>query len=164
MAWLVSVMAFDLTTRRVPNWLIILGALMALAALASSRSPFLLDWPSAFVAGGAAFALFFGFYVAGSMGAGDVKFFGVLGLWLGGLPLVPIAVGASILAGVHAVISLAFRLNAASSRHVTSGAEQSSEARLAPEASAPTRGIPYAAYLAITTLAWAAMAAGVMNR
>lgn len=76
------------------------------------------------------------FYATRLMGAGDVKFAGALGLWVGLQPLLPIWIGASLLAGVHAAVAL-LRLRGAPREKFR-------------------RHIPYAAYMALATLGWMA--------
>lgn len=50
------------------------------------------------------------FYVAGWMGAGDVKFFATLGFLLGGKALPTIWIVASLLAGIHGLVAALLRL------------------------------------------------------
>lgn len=157
------VIASDLYARRVLNrWL--LGALLL--------GTLLLAWQSmhhgiAHAAPHAA-GLLLGlcsllpFYVIRWMGAGDVKFFAVLGFLLGWQALLPVWIGASLLAGVHAVavygwrslrLHLPLRLtllqhNVAQHRVLAPALHQVQRAR------GGRQGIPYAAYLGLTSIGW----------
>lgn len=75
------------------------------------------------------------FYATGLMGAADVKFAAALGLWIGPWPLLWVWVGASLLAGVHALALLAWRLRTGLPR-------------------TRKREIPYAAHMAVVTMGW----------
>ena len=150
--WLLAVAAFDFRQRRVPNWLSLTGATVAIAALAFDSQPFGIGWANA--TGGAAvgFGVLLLLYATGLMGAGDVKFAGALGLWVGFAPLAPIWIGASLLAGIHAALWLALQHWPVAPRlaMALSGAPQGAPAR------ARQRHIPYAAYLAMATFVWLA--------
>ena len=142
--WLAGVMAFDLLQRRAPNLWLLAGAVLALLALLIDRSPLNVGWAAALTGAVAGFALLLVFYLLGLMGAGDVKFAGALGLWVGWLPLAPIATGAGLLAGVHALAWLLWR-------HRPGPRGRQARQRVA---SRPVRPIPYAGYLALTALGW----------
>ena len=158
--FLLAIMASDLTRRRVPNGLVLLGAAGAALALLLNRQPFGLGWEEALAGGGIAFGALLLTYALGVMGAGDVKFAGALGLWTGLAPLVPIWIGASLLAGLHAVLWLALRrwpvaprlLLALSSPHIPPAGAQTPARKM--------RHLPLAAYLAIATLVWIAWGRG----
>jgi prepilin peptidase CpaA len=71
----------DLRTRRIPNYLTLGTALAGLAVrLLTDGLPGLADGFLGLLVG---FCLLFGFYLAGGMGAGDVKALAALGTWLG---------------------------------------------------------------------------------
>lgn len=165
--WLVAVAAFDFRERRVPNWLSLAGALGALASLLSESQPFGIGWAGALGGATVGFGVLLMLYITGLMGAGDVKFAGALGLWVGSAPLMPIWVGASLLAGLHAALWLALQHWAVSPRcfSALSGERQVEFAgRSAPSGRrARQRHIPYAAYLAIATLAWLAAGRTLSN-
>lgn len=153
------VIASDLYARRVPNrWL--LGALLL--------GTLLLVWQAAHdgiastAPHGAGLLLglcsLLPFYALRWMGAGDVKFFAVLGFLLGWKALLPIWIGASLLAGAHAVVvyswrSLRFQLPprlALLHQHpaLAPALQQVHDAR------GGRQGIPYAAYLGMTGIGW----------
>lgn len=81
------------------------------------------------------FSLLLVFYALGLMGAADVKFAAVLGLWIGPWPLLWVWVGASLLAGVHALALLVWRSRTGLPR-------------------TRKREIPYAAHMAVVTMGW----------
>lgn len=113
--------------------------------------PFSTGWTSMLGGGCFAFAILLIFYAAGLMGAGDVKFGGALGLWVGLQPLLPIWIGASLLAALHALLWLALRRWPVFPRlalALSGPAHHDDGVRRKP------RPIPYAAYLALATVAW----------
>jgi len=152
--WLVGVVFFDLGGRRVPNTWALGGAMLAIAALLTGYALFGLTWRSALSGAVSAFVVLLCGYAVGLMGAGDVKFAGVLGLWLGLSPWLPIAIGAGVLAGVHALLWLALQRWPTSPRWVSHGV-----GRLLDQTrhDITARQIPYAGYLSITALAWIAL-------
>ncbi|WP_390349679.1 prepilin peptidase [Variovorax boronicumulans] len=95
--------------RRVPNWLVVAGAGLAITALGLGAGPLGHDWRAALFGAGAGFGFLLLFYATGLMGAGDVKFASALGLWVGLPALAPIWIGASLIAGIHSVLWLALR-------------------------------------------------------
>ncbi|HWT18558.1 MAG TPA: A24 family peptidase [Variovorax sp.] len=151
--WLIAAAVYDFRERRVPNWLVLAGAVMALVALALGSLPFDGNWHSSLLGAGIGFGCLLLFYAMGLMGAGDVKFTGALGLWVGLPALAPIWVVASLMAGIHSILWLALQrwplfprlalMLAGPSRVPEPGASHS---RL--------RIIPYAAYLALAAAAW----------
>ena len=152
--WLALVIAYDFRQRRVPNGLVLAGVALAIGALISGTHPAGLSWPDALLACALAFGVMLIFYAFNLMGAGDVKFAGALGLWIGTEGLLPVWIVSSLLACVHG-LSWYFlnrwplwpRLSTA-----LSGIPPT------PGAPAPKRArhIPYAAYLAIAALSWMA--------
>jgi prepilin peptidase CpaA len=155
--WLLAMAAWDFRHRRIPNWLAAAGAACGLAALAWGGQPWSAGWVDALTGAAAAFAALLVFYAAGLMGAGDVKFAGALGLWTGLAPLLPIWAGASLLAGVHALLwwvlqrwplfpRLALALGG--TRDDAGGNAQRTR----------RRPIPFGAYLALAALCWMAWA------
>lgn len=151
--WLLLVMVYDFRQRRVPNWLVLVGAALALGAIAMSAQPFSVKWTDALLGCALGFGFLLLFHVAGLMGAGDVKFAGALGLWLGTAPLLPIWIGASLLAFAHAALWLFFQRWPLVPRFalLLSGkprGENDTGLR------SRTRPIPYAAYLSVAAAAW----------
>jgi prepilin peptidase CpaA len=152
--WLLLVAVYDFRKRRVPNVLVLAGAAVALAAVASGAQPFGVGWAAAFIGAAAGFGFLLLFYVTGLMGAGDVKFAGALGLWVGLQALVPIWIAASLLAGVHSVLWLALKRWPLLPRIALLLSDQRPVAQGAGQASGRARFIPYAAYLALATVVW----------
>ena len=74
-------MAFDVRTRRIPNWLTFGAAAAALAYAAFDAG--LHGVGTAALGWLAGAALFFPFFALGGMGAGDVKLLAALAAWLG---------------------------------------------------------------------------------
>ncbi|SAK51115.1 peptidase A24A, prepilin type IV [Caballeronia temeraria] len=112
-AWALAVVLFDGRRRLIPNALIIVGALCALALAAARISPFDIPLGIALLGLAAGFVALLPFYALGMMGAADVKAFAVIGAWCGPQALVIIWVAASLAACVHALVLLAGRRRAA---------------------------------------------------
>lgn len=150
--WLVLAIVYDLRERRVPNWLVLLGGVFALAALATAQ-PFNIGWSEAGLGAAVGFGFLLPFYATGLMGAGDVKFAGALGLWVGLSDLIPTWVVASLMAFAHAVLWRKLRdwpiFPRLSSMLV--GPSRNSGSSVPPRR---IRIIPYAAYLAMAAAAW----------
>lgn len=155
-SWLALIVAFDFGRRRVPNTLLLIGGVFALGALALDASPWGLEWKSALTGATLGFAGLLLCYALGVMGAGDVKFAAVLGLCVGAPALAPIFVGASVLAGLHAVIWLTVRVVATAWQPVPgNGGAALRRFCLHPDAAR----IPFAGYLALTASGWIALQA-----
>jgi len=90
--------AFDVRTRRIPNWLTFGAALVGLAYAALTDG-----WSGLGTSAGgwlAGAALFFPFFALGGMGAGDVKLLAALGVWLGPAESVWVAIFSGMAGGV----------------------------------------------------------------
>lgn len=92
-----------MTVRRIPNWLVAIGAVSGLAINAFQGWGGFLQSLLGFVIGIAVLVLPF---AMGWIGAGDVKFFGVSGALLGVLLLPRIFFYSAVVAGLIAVASL----------------------------------------------------------
>lgn len=149
----------DLAVRKVFN-LMVVAALLAQAgfvAMADAGASRLVTQLEPAVTGlVVGFVLLLPLYAFRAMGAGDVKFFAVLGWWMGPAALLPVFVLASLMAGVHAValsaqgsmLSVAARdfgerLVAVLPMRAMWRSSSDTERRR------PRRGIPYAAYMAV---------------
>lgn len=149
--WLLLAVYFDCRERRVPNWLVLSGLAFAALALSTDRHPFELAWWHASAAALATFAFFLIFYAMKVMGAGDVKFAGVLALWVGLMPLAIIWLMASALAGLHALL---FILSKRLPIPMLLFKLIHGPALNDPSKSVKSKQIPYAAYLALSAIAW----------
>ncbi len=144
-------MSHDFFQRRVPNWLVLTGAAGATVALILGNQPFGVSWLAAVSGGAAVFAGFLAAYALRLMGAGDVKFAAVLGLWIGIKPIFIVWLGSSLLAGIHALTILALQkwpLSPGLSAALGAvNLDHAGERRI--------KNTPYAAYMAITSVVWA---------
>ena len=90
--------AFDVRTRRIPNWLTFGAALVGLMyAVLTAGVSGLATAVAGWLAGA---ALFFPFFALGGMGAGDVKLLAALGAWLGPAESVWVAIFSGAAGGV----------------------------------------------------------------
>lgn len=153
----------DLYARRVPNaWLLAgaCGAALGLLGVQLAGQPVAVS--DHLLGAAAGLAALLPFHLIGWMGAGDVKYFAVLGLLLGLHALLPVWLGASALAGVHVLCVVGLpRLRAMLPlplQHLQARAVQQWQhhpARVQMHHARQGRvGIPFAAYLAFATLAW----------
>lgn len=160
--WLIAIAGMDLRLRKVRNWMVLLGLAIGLVALFRGAHPYQVTLLDGLLGMGVAFVALLPFYALGWMGAGDVKFAAVIGLWLGLSPaLLAIWVGGSVLAGLHSLLVLAW---SALQQRPLGLWLQAQVGALAP-ASKPlelnlnfvarnrTRSIPYAGYMAIAAIA-----------
>ncbi|MBB1599329.1 prepilin peptidase [Variovorax sp. UMC13] len=152
--WLLSVASHDFRQRRVPNWLVLLGAAMGAIALGVDAQPFGISWTQAGLGAAGGFCFLLVFYAMGLMGAGDVKFGAALGLWVGLQPLLPIWLAASLLAGAHAVLWQQLQRSQRFPRlaEALSGVSPQHDDSVAPKKR--QRHIPFAAYLSIASAGW----------
>jgi prepilin peptidase CpaA len=97
----------DLRTRRIPNWITIPGAALgfALQACYGGLHGVLLSLAGA----GLGLGIFVAFYIAGGMGAGDVKLFSAVGALLGPQALILVFVFTGLLGGLAAATLAASR-------------------------------------------------------
>lgn len=158
--FLLAVIAWDFTRRRVPNALVLAGAAGAVLALAVNHQPFGLTWQQALAGGAITFSAMLLVYALGVMGAGDVKFAGALGLWTGAMPMVSIWIIASLLGGVHALAWLLLRRWPVAPRLLLVLSSPRIPATGKDVAVRKARHVPLAAYLAIATLTWIAWGHG----
>ncbi|AOY95277.1 peptidase [Cupriavidus sp. USMAA2-4] len=146
----------DFLHRRVPNT--VLAAALAAACMALVFGPSSQPALSSRLLGmGLGFVVTLPVYALGRMGAGDVKFLAVAGLFSGAAGLPAVWIVGSLLALVHALLARSDRValvvaRASQWRSRTHGNAQH-QVRL-PQPFDARRGIPYAAYLAMGLLAW----------
>jgi prepilin peptidase CpaA len=144
---------FDIRSRRVPNWLVAVGVVLAIALIKSGGVMALAyDWQDVGLGAAIAFASFLPLYALGWMGAGDVKFFAVAGMLAGWHGLIAVWLVASLLSGLHGLAILLLRqLDAALPTGWMLMRVCPALARW-DATQAVRRGIPYAAYMAIGLL------------
>lgn len=106
MVWILCLMVLaaavsDLATRRIPNWITVGGAVCGIASHALNHGP----WGAVSSVAGMllGLAIFMAFYIAGGMGAGDVKLFGAVGAFVGPQSLIVVFVLTGLLGGVAGV-------------------------------------------------------------
>lgn len=159
-----GVIASDLYARRVSNrWLLAglaVGVLLHVDAWRLGQAGF----PGSALLGLAVgLVALLPFHAVGWMGAGDVKFFSVIGFLLGWQALLPVWIIASLLAGAHATAAVLARYRDGAwiplhlqlflhGTQVRPGVHGWWARMLA--ARQGRKGIPYAAYLGIGVLAW----------
>lgn len=163
--WALNLSAFfaDWFFRRVPNWLVLAGAAVQVFLLILSDAGYhvggQLSPTQAVVGAVVAFAFLLPFYAFRAMGAGDVKFFAVLGLWLGLPDVLIVWALASVLAGLHAVVQVVSR--GAMNVHAPgwqffdwapAGTKRREMYDWFHARQGGRRGIPYAAYLAVAAV------------
>ncbi|RYP59655.1 hypothetical protein DL771_010798 [Monosporascus sp. 5C6A] len=100
----VLAIALDIRSRRVPNWLVVAGVMLSIALIKfGGVQDLAYDWQDFWLGGAIAFACFLPLYALGWMGAGDVKFFTVVGLLAGWHGLVAVWLVSSMISGLHAL-------------------------------------------------------------
>ncbi|HEV8525716.1 MAG TPA: prepilin peptidase [Terriglobales bacterium] len=91
----------DFRTRRIPNWITVPGAALgfALQAWYGGFHGVLVSFAGA----GVGLGIFIAMYIAGGMGAGDVKLFSAVGAFVGPQALILVFVFTGLLGGIAAV-------------------------------------------------------------
>ncbi len=158
LAWLLTVIVGDLRRRRVPNAVVLAGAVGAVVAWWPGWQPWGLSPGHSLAAGLAGFAGLILFYAWGWMGAGDVKAAAVLGLWVGLHHLLWSSIFAGIMAAAHSIVWLICRHRDIPRwlHHFISGPERQASSHPSnaisgmedSEITSRAKPIPYAAYLA----------------
>lgn len=153
----IGVLFYDLLFRRVPNSLLLFFLGLDLVWLGMTGHGIGgMDWQQSMLGGIIGLLLFIPLYALRAMGAGDVKFFAVLGGLLGPQHLIPLWLIGSLLAGVHAG---AVYLSRQGMIYLLPGLcqviekmERSALYRRMCNERQGRQGIPYAAYLAIAAI------------
>ncbi len=102
--WALAAAGYDARQRRLPNWLTLGGfAGGAVYTLLTGASLLGGDPVSALLAAVVGFAALFPAYLAGWMGAGDVKLFAAMGMLGGGKVLLPTLLAGSLITGFGAL-------------------------------------------------------------
>lgn len=147
----------DLYARRVPNTWLLAAFLSGSILIVSSwvRQQGGPPWP-ALLGLLIGFAAFLPIHLLGLMGAGDVKFFALLGFLLGTKALLSIWIIASALSGIHAIVILLSRgwlINTIPSLLVAqTRISSSSIGQRIRNARGDRKGLPYAAWLGVGAL------------
>jgi prepilin peptidase CpaA len=102
---LIAACVTDVRTRRIPNALVIVIVACGLGFSLATR-PFPGSVGESLMGLGLGFAVWIGFWLAGVMGAGDVKFFAAIGTWLGPAMTWRAALTAALVGGILAVAML----------------------------------------------------------
>jgi prepilin peptidase CpaA len=107
-AWVLVAASMDIVSRRIPNWLVGSGLLVALAVLVSLHG--VAAGGSAWFMGAATgFAALLPFYLLRGMAAGDVKLMAMVGAWLGASAACYIVLATFIVGGLGSVLVVASR-------------------------------------------------------
>lgn len=145
---------FDVLFRRVPNWLILGGIAVHIGMFLLTGTGWnALDIQQSLLGGVIGLALFVPLYALRAMGAGDVKFFALLGAMMGPSYLIPLWLIGSVLAGVHAMAWYVTNRSAfpalAGWHKWTARIHDAAWFQNMMHKRAGRKGIPYAAYLAV---------------
>ena len=93
-AMIIAAAITDLRSRRIPNWIPVAGALFG----------FIFGGLQSFAGAALAFAIFITLYVAGGMGAGDVKLFTAVGALIGPQALIVVFIFTGVIGGAAAIV------------------------------------------------------------
>lgn len=149
--WLLLLMAvavIDFQYRKVKNILIVLMFFLGVFFIFLNKNPFYLNIFDGLVGAGFVFLIFLIFYRFKWMGAGDVKFAGVLGLWMGlSSGLVVVLLGATVFAMLHAVWEIFI------SRKTSFAIEKENIKNIFNQKE-KNKSIPYAGYMAVAAILW----------
>lgn len=153
----IGVLFYDLLFRRVPNSLLLFFLGLDLVWLGvTGHGIGGMGWQQSMIGGIVGLFLFVPLYALRAMGAGDVKFFAVLGGLLGPPYLIPLWLIGSLLAGVHAGAIYLSRQGmvylSPGLYRVVEKMERSVLYRRICNERQGRQGIPYAAYLAIAAI------------
>lgn len=152
-SWCIAVACYDIFSRRVPNILLGTAVVCHLLVMTSvGYGLYGLTWERSGLGLLIGCIALLPFYFIRWMGAGDVKFFAVIGLLLGPSFLLPVWLIASLLAGLHGILILCFRGAFATQPAIGYTAiriQQSTVYQRFASWKNGRTGIPYAAYLAI---------------
>ena len=139
--WISVCAATDITYRKCFNWLILSGFWGAVVSAFLNLDLFSFGISGIDVVIGFSLALsvFMIFYIKGLMGAGDVKFAAVLGMFLGWKVLLPIWAISCAFAIIHGVV-------------VKYGAYFNFYLRIIEDQVRSKRSVPYVTYLSVATI------------
>ena len=102
---LIVASAWDVRSRRIPNWLVIVLAVLGVCYTAVVQSP-ASGLPRALLGLVLGFGLWIPFYAMRMLGAGDVKLFAAASCWLAPSQVVGAALAAALAGGILSVVGL----------------------------------------------------------
>lgn len=157
LCFLLFVVVMDFSFRKVRNWVVLTGLFVGLLVPAFGFSGLISGLPSLGLGVAAALLLMLPAYIKRWMGAGDVKFFVVLSVWLGFSPaLMASFLGGSVLALAHSLVYLVAvwlqRNNNFSMAFSADYLNQSINQFISKNTK--KKSIPYAGYMAIACMTW----------
>lgn len=150
---------YDLRERRIPNWLVLCGGVLALGAALFGGG--LMAFGKAMLASLLGVAAFFPFFMVRLVGAGDAKLFGMVGSFVGLPGLLPVLFYTVLVGGVIGVLAILF--SGTASRFLQNlklilvflvYRAEGSEVSLNGIASQSAARIPYAVAIAAGVLIW----------
>ena len=155
--FLITIAVMDFTQRRVGNWVVLTGLFVGLLVPVFGFIGLISGLHSLGLGVTVALLLMLPAYIKGWMGAGDVKFFVVLSVWLGFSPaLMASFLGGSVLALAHSLVYLLAvwlqRNNNFSMAFPAGYLNQSINKLIAKNTK--KKFIPYAGYMAIACMIW----------
>ncbi len=104
---MVLVMYFDFTRYIIPNWLNALVGIMYPLMVLTTAAP--IAWNTALIGAIIVFAVGYGVYRMGWMGAGDIKLFTVTALWIGAARLPEYIMVVAVLGGLMSIAVVLLR-------------------------------------------------------
>jgi prepilin peptidase CpaA len=128
----------DLRTRRIPNWIPVVGAVIGV----------ILGGLSSLAGAALGFGIFFVLYVAGGMGAGDVKLFSAVGALVGPQQIIVVFIFTGLIGGIAALALSASRGRLRETIDRTSALAVGIRSAATPE----SLRLPYGAVIAAGTL------------
>lgn len=151
------VLVWDVLFLCVPNRLLLLAlALHTGCLLLTGHGLGGADVWQSLIGGVIALGLFLPLYALRAMGAGDVKFFALLGLILGSAHLIPLWLISGALAGLHAITFYLYRREVPMLPfwlfRLMQRLSDSAVCRKIVQGRQGRQGIPYAAYLAVAAI------------
>lgn len=155
---LVATAAFyDVNSRRIPNWLIVVGLCASLVYQTVSGYGYGLSfWATGLFIG---FLCLLPLYIVGAMGAGDVKLMALVGSFLGGIAAFQTVILTLLAGGALALLVMfwnrSWKLVFQNMRQMTTNMTIAAMTRQMPKAGAPVQSagnLPYAVAIAVGTL------------
>ncbi len=105
---MLMVLVYDVSRYVIPNWLVLLILALWPAMILWSAAE-TVDWITAILAGGAAFAIGFAMFAAKMIGGGDVKLLAVCCVWTELDALAPYLMAVAVIGGIMSLLLLFLR-------------------------------------------------------